>query len=294
MIQLKLEKKLSAANGIMNLTIDTTIQKGELIAIYGESGAGKTSILRMLAGLLTPDKGTIIVNNHTWFTTKKTHLKPQDRKIGFVFQDFALFPNMSVRENLLFALDKGQNTNIVEELINVIELTELQHAKPNQLSGGQKQRVALARALVQKPEILLLDEPLSGLDSTMRSKLQNYLLLIHKKYSLTTIIVSHSASEIVKLCNRVLVLKNGKIANEGTPLDIFNKNTSTSNFEFTSEVLKIEKESNNHFITIAIGINFTKIQIDTAIAEKLQVGDKITINSKAFEPRLQKIDSTNL
>ncbi len=288
MIQLKLEKKLSAANGIMNLTIDTTIQKGELIAIYGESGAGKTSILRMLAGLLTPDKGTIIVNNHTWFTTKKTHLKPQDRKIGFVFQDFALFPNMSVRENLLFALDKGQNTNIVEELINVIELTELQHAKPNQLSGGQKQRVALARALVQKPEILLLDEPLSGLDNTMRSKLQSYLLLIHKKYSLTTIIVSHSPSEIVKLCNRVLVLKNGKIANEGTPLDIFNKNTSTSNFEFTSEVLKIEKESNNHFITIAIGINFTKIQIDTAIAEKLQVGDKITINSKAFEPRLQK------
>jgi len=152
MISTSLHKTLQTANGIMPLDIELDIYPGEFVTIYGESGAGKTSILKMLAGLLTPDYGKIIVDGTTWLdTSRKINLAPQKRKIGFVFQDYALFPNMSVRKNITYALAKDQDIQIVEELIEITELGDLQHQKPNLLSGGQRQRVALARALVQQP-----------------------------------------------------------------------------------------------------------------------------------------------
>ncbi|MGB5361296.1 MAG: ATP-binding cassette domain-containing protein, partial [Eudoraea sp.] len=192
MIKIDIHKNLSGSDGPMNLRIKCEIKKGELVTLYGESGAGKTSTLRILAGLLKPDKGIITVENANWVNTKnRSYLSPQNRNIGYVFQDYALFPNMTVLQNLEFASKKGQNKKVITDLIEMMELGDLQHRKPQTLSGGQQQRVALARALVRKPNILLLDEPLAALDYKIRLKLQDYIARIHNEYGLTTLLVSH-------------------------------------------------------------------------------------------------------
>lgn len=291
MIHLSLQKKLKAENGAMQLYLNLTIKQGTFIAIYGNSGAGKTSILRMLAGLLQADKGLITVNKQTWLDTdKKICLKPQQRKIGFVFQDYALFPNMTVKENLLFALEKRQNKQIIDELINIIELNDLQHRKPENLSGGQKQRVAIARALVRKPKILLLDEPLSALDSKMRTKLQDYILKVHHQYNLTTILVSHDVSEVVKMADKIFILENGRIIKEGNPIAIFTSKQISGKFQFSGEIIQIKKEDVIYIVTILIGKNFVKIVADASEVKTMNVGDKIIVASKAFNPLLQKIN----
>jgi len=221
MIEVKLARKLFGANGEMNLSLDAKIQQGELVTIYGPSGAGKTSVLRMLAGLLKPDAGLINFDGNVWFDSSKgIHRRPQLRNIGLVFQDYSLFPNMTVRGNLKFALQKGQSSGIVDDLLELTELRNLADKNPATLSGGQKQRVALARALVRKPNLLLLDEPLSALDSVMQSKLQDYLLQVHEQFKLTTILVSHDISEVMKMSKRVLILENGRVEKDGAPGDV--------------------------------------------------------------------------
>ncbi len=221
MISIQLSKLLHGPEGDMDLQLDTKIQKGEFVTIFGPSGAGKTSILRMLAGLLKPNSGRIALGESLWYDSeKKIHIRPQLRSIGMVFQDYSLFPNMTVRENLEFALEKGQAKMIVEDLLELTELGQLAVKRPIQLSGGQKQRVALARALVRKPQLLLLDEPLSALDAEMHDKLQNYILQIHREFGLTTILISHDLIEVVKMSQRVLVLKQGRIAQDGKPNEV--------------------------------------------------------------------------
>lgn len=212
MIAFDLHKKLSSPSGEMSLQVCQEIEKGSFVTLYGKSGAGKTSVLRMLAGLFSPDRGCIKMNGVCWFDAAgKINLPPQKRKVGFMFQDYALFPNMTVRENLAFALLKGQDKKVVGELLEIMELGELQHLRPAKLSGGQQQRAALARALVQQPEILLLDEPLSALDTGMRHKLQDHILELHREYRLTTILVSHDREEILKMSDKVLHLEEGRI-----------------------------------------------------------------------------------
>ncbi len=173
----------------MQLDVEFTIQEGELVTLYGPSGAGKTTVLRMLCGLSTPDEGRISVRGQPWLdSAKKINLKPQHRDIGIVFQDYALFPNLTVKENLRYALKKDQPDAIVNELLEMMELTNLYDKKPELLSGGQRQRVALARAIVRKPRILLLDEPMSALDTALRVKIQDYILRVHEQFKLTTIL----------------------------------------------------------------------------------------------------------
>ncbi|GGK41247.1 MULTISPECIES: sulfate/molybdate ABC transporter ATP-binding protein [Flavobacteriaceae] len=290
MIEISIQKKLTAALGEMLLDINTTINKGSLVTLYGKSGVGKTTILRILAGLLYPDSGKIIVNGDTWLnTTTKINLKPQKRKVGFVFQDYALFPNMNVKENLLFALNKGQNSSIVNHLIEIIELGELQHRKPDTLSGGQKQRVALARALVQKPSILMLDEPLSALDAEIRFKLQQYILAVHKEYNLTTLLISHDISEILRMSDKVLELEHGKIVRQGTPNEVFNHKELNAKFQFTGTIIEIEKQDFLFILTVRIGKDLVKVVADESEGAQLIIGDKILVSSKAFNPIIHKI-----
>lgn len=218
MIELDLEKSLFGPEGKMRLKVSCQIRQGELVGLYGPSGAGKSSILRMISGLMKPDAGRLHVFGKTWFDTdQRVNLKPQRRNIGMVFQEYALFPNMTVKENLLFALDKGQDPVIVSEMLERVGLENLAQKRPLVLSGGQKQRVALARAMVRRPRILLLDEPLSALDMEMRANLQQYMVQFHKDYALTTLLVSHDASEISRMAERVLVLENGKFSFDGEP-----------------------------------------------------------------------------
>ncbi len=290
MIHLTLHKTLSTSDGTMQLDIDLALEQGELVTLYGESGAGKTSTFRMLAGLLTADSGRIVVNEKIWLdTSQKIDLKPQKRKVGFVFQDYALFPNMTVRQNLEYALEKNQDKAIIDELIDMVELGELQNRNPKTLSGGQQQRVALARALVQRPEILLLDEPLSALDNKMRLKLQDYVLKVHRQFNLTTLLISHDIGEILKLSDKVYVIKNGKITRGGSPSEIFAYNQIISKFRFTGEVIEIKKEEVVYIVTVLIETNIVKIIAQESEIEDLQIGDKVIVASKAFNPFIQKV-----
>jgi len=292
MIDLNIHKSLLSADGEMNLDLNLSITKGQLTTLYGDSGAGKTSTLRILSGLLKPDSGTIVVNGEVWYDSKrKINLSPQRRNVGCVFQDYALFPNMTVRQNLEFALSQNQNEKRISEIIEIIELGELQNRKPETLSGGQKQRVALARALVQHPSILLLDEPLSALDAKIRFKLQDYLHRVHREYDLTTILISHDISEIIKLSDHVLFIDKGRIVKEGAPDEVFVNRRISGKFKFTGEVLKIEKQEVVFIVTVLIHSNVVKVIAQESEVEQLHIGDKVMVASKAFNPIIYKIDS---
>ena len=196
---------------------------------------------------------------------------------------------MTIKENLLFALDKKQDKQIVDELIPIIELTDLQDRKPEKLSGGQMQRVALARALVRRPEILLLDEPLSALDTTMRTKLQDYMLRLHQQFNLTTILVSHDPGEVIKMSDKIFVLENGKIIREGNPIDVFTTKKVSGKFQFSGQIIHIEKQDVIYILTILIEGSLVKIVAEETDIKQLNVGDKVLVASKAFNPILQKI-----
>ena len=290
MIYVNLEKELNAVNGKMLLQVDFTLQPGDFLSIHGQSGAGKTSIFRMMAGVMATSIGYVEVSGTIWLDTKqKRSLKPQDRRIGYVFQEPALFPNMTVRKNLEYALEKGQDPAIIDRLLAIMELGDLYKQFPEVLSGGQKQRVALARALVRQPEVLLLDEPFSALDDAMRSKLQDHVLAVHQEFQLTTLMITHDISESIKMSNRVMILDNGKITKEGNPIDVFSEKKLSGKFQFTGQVLEIKKEGFLYLILILIGTNIVKIVAEEDDIKNLDIGDKILVASKAFNPIIHKI-----
>lgn len=290
MIDIHIEKKLKGAAGNFNLQVEVNIQEGELVAIYGESGVGKTSLLRIIAGLEKPDRGRLKVKGSIWCDTQKRHmLSPQKRHVGIVFQDYALFPHMTVIQNLTFALSKDEPHTIVDELIEMMELKELSHQKPAQLSGGQKQRVALARALVSKPDVLLLDEPLSALDYRMRTKLQTYIKAVHQRFRITTLLISHDPGEVLRLADRVLELKHGQINKDTTPTLFFSQGKTSAKFSFTGEIVHIEKEDVIYVMSILIGGELTKVVVDCEEVKAYSVGDKVMVGAKGFTPVLHRL-----
>jgi molybdate transport system ATP-binding protein len=214
-----LRKALHTAAGPGQLDVALNLAPGELLALTGPSGAGKTTLLRLLAGLARPDGGYLTAEGHDWYRAQPARwLPPQRRPLGFVFQDYALFPNMTVRENLLFAAaEQADKNEVVSELLAMLELPELAERRPAQLSGGQQQRVALARALARRPRLLLLDEPLSALDLPTRLRLQDALSTVHQRFALTTILISHDPTEIARLATRVVELELGKVRRIGPP-----------------------------------------------------------------------------
>lgn len=290
MIVINITKRLDTAEGSINAHFELTINDGEFLTLFGPSGAGKTTLMRMIAGLETPNSGIIEVDSEVWFdSAKKINLPPQKRSIGFVFQDYALFPTMSVRENLLFAADNSEQRNNVDELIELVELSQLADRLPATLSGGQKQRVALARALVRRPKILLLDEPLSALDPTMRQKLQDELSLVHKRLNITTILVSHDISETVKLSNRMASIELGHITRTGDPMEFFSPQSLSGKLQLIGEVLKIEEDFPVSVVTLLVGSSVVRTVLSGEEASVLSVGSHAIISTKAFNPIVMPI-----
>lgn len=206
--------------------VNLQVAQGEMIALLGGSGCGKTTTLRMIAGFTEPTSGTVLVDGNDI-----GKLPPYKRNIGIFFQNYALFPHMTVYENVAFGLklQKLKTTEIrrkVEDILSLVKLSNLDQRYPRELSGGQQQRVALARALVMQPSILLLDEPLSNLDAKLRVEMQVEIKRIQKELGITTIIVTHDHEEAVSLADRVIVMNAGKILQIGTPQDVFDHPSS--------------------------------------------------------------------
>jgi molybdate transport system ATP-binding protein len=210
MIDINVEQMMLTSCGARKLMLDIQIPDRELVALYGKSGAGKTTLLRIIAGLLKPDKGLIRIDGQVVFDSSlRINVSPQKRNIGFMFQDYALFPNMCVEENISFAQKKDKA--FVSQLIETFELGMLRKQRPDKLSGGQRQRVALARSLARKPAILLLDEPLSSLDEDMRLSLQSEIMKAHQMFHFTTLMVSHDKEEIKRMSTQVLCIGTEEI-----------------------------------------------------------------------------------
>jgi len=249
-----------------NLEIKLNIKSGELLAITGASGSGKTTLLRTLAGLEKAN-GTIEVDGCYWLKNNRSQA-PQKRSIGFVMQDYALFENMSVEQNLLYV---NRDIELANRLLKEVGLFDLKSRYPKELSGGQQQRVALVRALMLKPKLLLLDEPLSALDKGLRYSLQELILKLHKEFNLTTILVSHDPQEVQRLANRVIYLKDGE-----------REDIDEHMFTQARIVDKIE-DINKYELIVEYNFDIKRVSVKESIFRKYNIGDSVELELKIKE-----------
>jgi sulfate transport system ATP-binding protein len=216
--------------------VSLEVKPGTLVALLGPSGSGKSTLLRAIAGLETPDRGSIIINGKD-----TTHLDVKRRNIGFVFQHYALFKHLTVRQNIAFGLEirkknRGFIRERVGELLNLIQLEGLGDRYPAQLSGGQRQRVALARALAVQPQVLLLDEPFGALDAKVRKELRAWLRKLHDEVHLTSVFVTHDQEEAMEVADEIVIMNKGRIEQIGTPTEIYDRPTTPFVMNFVGEV----------------------------------------------------------
>ena len=225
-----LTKSWGAAPAVNNVSF--VVPEGQLVAVLGPSGCGKSTILRLIAGLEEPTSGTIEIAGRD-----VTRLSPSERRISMVFQSYALFPHLSVAENIVFGLKvrnvgRAERDERLKKVAAIVELTPYLERKPSQLSGGQRQRVALARALAIEPLMLLLDEPFGALDAKVRKDLRQWLRALHDETKLTTIMVTHDQEEALALADRVAVMNEGRIEQVGRPRELIEKPASAFVREF--------------------------------------------------------------
>lgn len=289
LIKADIRKKLFTADGELMLDVKFEVAAGELLSLFGPSGVGKTTVLRILAGLTDADEGYIQVGAEVWYdSAKRINLPTRKRKVGYMFQDYALFPNMTIRENLKFAQPEP-NKKRIDELLELFDLVALSNRKPSMLSGGQQQRVALARAIAREPKLLLLDEPLSAIDPSLRSKLQDEILEMHRRFELTAILVSHDLPEVFKLSQRTIILEAGKIVKQGDPFTVFADSKISGKVQFLAEVLHVEKEDIIDVVTLLSGNSLVKVAVSDTENQNFKPGDKVVLISKAFNPLIKKI-----
>lgn len=234
LIELSSINKSYADNDIIK-NLDLTINHGEFVTLLGPSGCGKTTILRLIAGLEDLDSGSIILDKEDI-----TVLAAEQRPVNTVFQSYALFPHMTIFENVAFGLrmQKVPNTEIkqrVQDALAMVQLTDFASRKPNQLSGGQQQRVAIARAVVNKPKVLLLDESLSALDYNLRKQMQNELKALQRQLGITFVFVTHDQEEALSMSDRIIVMRQGKIEQDGSPREIYEEPSNLFVAQFIGE-----------------------------------------------------------
>lgn len=288
---INITQPIQTANGWTDLKFEATFENQSFVALFGSSGAGKTTILRILSGLLIPKHGFIQVGESIWLdTAKKICLSPQKRSIGFVFQDYALFPNMTVEQNLMYALSNKKDSTNVNSLLELMGISNLSKRYPAQLSGGQQQRVALARALIRSPQILLLDEPLSALDLKTRLFLQDEIKKFHDMFNLTTFLVSHDMSEILKLANHVIGIKEGLIYKNCSPKEFFLHSSISSKIRLNAEVLEIIHSDIMVILTLRMQDSIIKVSLSAhefhTQFDNLTIGSHVMVCDKAYNPIL--------
>ncbi|SDS18484.1 sulfate transport system ATP-binding protein [Paenibacillaceae bacterium GAS479] len=283
-------KGLSKSFGDFQAVQDVSfgIQKGHLIGLLGPSGGGKTSILRMLAGLETPSSGDIIFHGQ-----RVNDLPPQERGIGFVFQNYALFKHMTVFENVAFGLKvkKLPKDGIRERVQSLIELTGLkgfEHRYPAQLSGGQRQRVAFARALAPEPQLLLLDEPFAAIDAKIRSELRTWLKEMIERVGITSIFVTHDQEEAIEVADEIMIISKGRLEQKGTPWDIYKNPQTQFVAEFIGESTTVANISSLTGFEEAAAWSGTKGLIRPEYIEIGKPGE-ITLASAAMRGRVRHI-----
>ena len=292
MIYVDIEKKFG------KFTLKTKFQfDNEIMGLLGASGSGKSLTLKCIAGIEKPDKGRIILNDRVLFDSeKKINISPKDRKIGYLFQDYALFPNMNVYENIKVGIREGENFDkLIKEKLEEMRISHLKDKKINEISGGEKQRVALARLLINKPEIILLDEPFSALDDYLKSKIELEVSEVLRNYKIPTILVSHSRAESYRLCNKICVMSNGKSE------DLLNKKELFKNPKTFSSCLisgcknfsKIEKISENRLR--ALDWNIELETSDTILEEHKILGIRAHLieleksDENSFEVEVERV-----
>jgi sulfate transport system ATP-binding protein len=229
-----LNKRFGSYPAVDNVSFD--VEAGHLVALLGPSGSGKSTILRIIAGLETPDSGTVELTGED-----ATGLAVRDRGVGFVFQHYALFRHMTVRQNIAFGLEVAKRPRAevaarVDELLHLIQLGSLAGRYPSQLSGGQRQRVALARALATRPKVLLLDEPFGALDARVRDELREWLRRLHDEVHVTSLFVTHDQQEAFEVADQVIVLNRGKVEQMGPPQDLYDRPVSPFVTQFLGTV----------------------------------------------------------
>lgn len=227
----------------------------ETLALLGASGCGKSMTLKCIAGIETPDQGTIILNDRVLFDSKKKiNLLPQNRKVGLLFQNYALFPNMTMKENIAIAISKNSpnKEEIISKKIEDFSLNGLEDNYPHQMSGGQQQRVALARMLVNEPEILMFDEPFSALDEHLRWQMEQELLFVLKQHNGSSLYVSHNKDEVYRVSDRIAILDSGKIESINDKESLFNNPTNLNTAIITGckNISKIRKVDENFVYAI--------------------------------------------
>jgi sulfate transport system ATP-binding protein len=260
--------------------ISLDVERGALTALLGPSGSGKSTLLRIIAGLEVPDSGSVELEGRD-----VTGVPPQDRGIGFVFQHYAAFKHMTVRDNVAFGLKirkrpKEEITERVDELLGIVGLAGFQTRFPSQLSGGQRQRMALARALAVEPKVLLLDEPFGALDATVRKELRKWLRRLHDDVHVTTIFVTHDQEEAMDVADQIVVMNHGSIEQQGTPRALYEKPANDFVMGFVGEVNRIGDELiRPHDVDILVEPNGSSVeaQIDRVVYLGFEVRVELTL-----------------
>ena len=316
---LKLENvKFAYKNTAVIEDFNLSVDEGSFTTLLGSSGCGKTTILRLISGFLNPDSGTIKINGEI-----QNNVLPNRRKVGMVFQDYALFPHLTVEQNLFYGLNltkpskeqKAQNEQIVKTTAENLDIQNLLKRFPSELSGGQQQRVALGRSLVLKPKILLMDEPLSSLDTNLRLKVREELKEIQKHLKITTVYVTHDREEAFSLSDKIAVMNNGKIVQYDTPENLYfePKNrfaaefSGTSNFilqdgktflvrpdwfSLASRTLDSAESKNKKLISgKIISSSFLGSRIEYKVQTESQI---LTVNFESIEKRLEIFQTVTL
>lgn len=274
MIKMNVEKKL----GDVLIKCDFKLDSNGITAVYGASGAGKTSIINMMAGLISPDSGVISFRDKEFFNhEKKINLPANKRFIGYVFQDARLFPNMSVKDNLLYGSNRKSSYSLscnLEQVCSLLGITHLLERYPQKLSGGEKQRVAIGRALLSNPEMLLMDEPLASLDSLRAKELISYINLIRNNYNIPILYVSHSIDEIMQLADNAIYMEQGALKYYGNVVEVLNKTSHTNNENssfntvFEGVIKEYDERTSNALISFGAGI------VESA-CENVEIGKKV-------------------